>query len=138
MELLLKEKLKLGGETSGHIINLDYTIAGDGIIAALQVLESMSVTGKKLSDLTAGITKYPQLIRNVELERQTDISKNAVINDAIKDAENVLGNSGRVVLRVSGTEPFIRVMVEADDEHRVKQLIDQLADRVDEALNETG
>ncbi len=136
MELLKKEKLVLGGETSGHIINLDQTTTGDGIIAALLVLEAMSVTGKQLSELVAGITKYPQLMQNVRLQKQIDITKNGTINDAIKDAENTLGNSGRVVLRPSGTEPLIRVMVEGENEQQVETLVDQLVDKVEEVVAE--
>jgi len=134
MELLLKEKLVLGGETSGHIINLDLTTTGDGIIAALQVLEAMSVTGKKLSELVAGITNYPQLMRNIRLQEQIDITEIDDINDAIKDAENALGNSGRVVLRPSGTEPLVRVMVEGENEQQVETLVDKLADKVNEVV----
>ena len=134
MELLLKKKLILGGETSGHIINLDLTTTGDGIIAALQVLEAMSVTGKQLSDLVSGIIKYPQLMRNIRLQSQIDITKIDDINDAIKDAENTLGNSGRVVLRPSGTEPLVRVMVEGEDEKQVEELVNQLSDKVNEVV----
>lgn len=134
MELLLKEKLVLGGETSGHIINLDLTTTGDGIIAALQVLEEMAITGKKLSELVSGITKYPQLMKNVRLEKQVDISKADDINNAIKDAEKTLGKTGRVVLRPSGTEPLVRVMVEGEDKKQVEKLVEQLAEKVDEVV----
>ena len=134
MELLLKEKLVLGGETSGHIINLDRTTTGDGIIAALQVLEEISVTGKKLSELVAGISRYPQLMRNIKLKNQIDITRNDAINDAIKDAENTLGNTGRVVLRTSGTEPLVRVMVEGESQQQVEALVEQLSDKVNEEV----
>jgi phosphoglucosamine mutase len=135
MELLLNENLVLGGETSGHIINLDRTTTGDGIIAALQVLETMSVSGKKLTELTEGITKYPQIMRNIRLQEKIDITRNDVINDAIKDAENELGDTGRVVLRTSGTEPLVRVMVEGECQQQVQSLVDQLSDKVNEVVN---
>ncbi len=134
MELLLKEKLILGGETSGHIINLDQTTTGDGIIAALLVLEALSVTGKKLSELVADITKFPQIMKNVKLKKKIDITSNDAINGAIKDVENTLGKSGRVVLRPSGTEPLVRVMVEGENEQQVEALVDQLVDKVDEVV----
>ncbi len=135
MELLLKENLVLGGETSGHIINLDRTTTGDGIIAALQVLETMAVTGKKLTELTSGITKYPQIMRNIRLNEKIDITRIDSINNAIKEAENELGDTGRVVLRTSGTEPLIRVMVEGESQKQVQALVDQLSDKVDNVVN---
>ncbi|MEM6998640.1 MAG: phosphoglucosamine mutase [Pseudomonadota bacterium] len=135
MDLLRKENLILGGETSGHIINLDLTTTGDGIIAALQVLEEMALTGKKLSELVSGVTKFPQIMKNVKLKTQIDIAANDDINDAVKDVENTLGNSGRVVLRPSGTEPLVRVMVEGENETQVEQLVDQLTDKVKEVVS---
>jgi len=137
MELLLKEKLVLGGETSGHIINLDRTTTGDGIIAALQVLEAMKVTEKKLSELVGTIKKFPQIMKNVKLKKKVDIASNNEINDAIKDAENALGDSGRVVLRPSGTEPLVRVMVEGDNQQQVETLVDQLSTTVSEVVEKS-
>lgn len=134
MELLRKEKLILGGETSGHIINLDLVTTGDGIIAALQVLEEMALTGKKLSELVSGMTKFPQIMKNVRLKKKVDISMMAELNDAIKDVETTLGDSGRVVLRPSGTEPVVRVMVEGENEQQVEALVDQLVNKVDEVV----
>jgi phosphoglucosamine mutase len=137
MELLLKEKLVLGGETSGHIINLDRTTTGDGIIAALQVLEAMKVTEKKLSELVGTIKKFPQIMKNVKLKKKIDIASNNEINDAIKDAENALGDSGRVVLRPSGTEPLVRVMVEGENQQQVETLVDQLSTTVSEVVKKS-
>ncbi len=134
MELLLKENLVLGGETSGHIINLDRTTTGDGIIAALQVLEAMKVTEKKLSELVGNIKKFPQIMKNVKLKKKIDITSNNEINNAIKDAENTLGDSGRVVLRPSGTEPLVRVMVEGENQQQVQTLVDQLSIKVSEVV----
>ncbi len=134
IELLQQEGLILGGETSGHIINLDMTTTGDGIIAALQVLEEMKVTGKALSELIEGMAKYPQLMKNVKLPQQIDITANETINTAVKDVEQMLGKSGRVVLRPSGTEPLVRVMVEGENKQQVEQLVDQLTDKVREVV----
>ncbi len=135
MELLRKEELVLGGETSGHIINLDFTTTGDGIIAALLVLEEMVLTGKKLSELVSGITKFPQIMKNVKLQKQIDITKIDDLNNAIKDVENTLGDSGRVVLRPSGTEPLVRVMVEGENEQQVETLVDELVNKVEEVVS---
>ena len=130
MELLLKNNLILGGETSGHIINLELTTTGDGIITALQVLETIILTGKNLSDLTKKMSKYPQIMRNIKFDTQIDIMRNDEINLAIKDTENTLGNTGRVVLRPSGTESLIRVMVEGENENQIETLVDELVDKV--------
>ena len=134
MELLLKEKLVLGGETSGHIINLNRTTTGDGIIAALQVLEAMKVTQKKLSELVGDIKKFPQIMKNLKLQKKIDITSNTEINDAIKDAENALGDTGRVVLRNSGTEPLVRVMVEGENLQQVEFLVNELLTKVSEVV----
>jgi len=134
MELLLKNNLILGGETSGHIINLARTTTGDGIITALQVLETIILTGKNLSDLTEEMSKYPQIMRNIKFDTQIDITKNDEINLAIKDTENILGNTGRVVLRPSGTESLIRIMVEGENKNRIESLADELADKVNKVI----
>ena len=130
MELLLKNNLILGGETSGHIINLELTTTGDGIITALQVLETIILTGKNLSDLTKEMSKYPQIMRNIKFDTQIDIMRNDEINLAIKDTENILANTGRVVLRPSGTESLIRIMVEGENENQIETLVDELVDKV--------
>ena len=133
MELLLKNNLILGGETSGHIINLELTTTGDGIITALQVLETIILTGKNLSDLTKEMSKYPQIMRNIKFDTQIDIMRNDEINLAIKDTQNILGNTGRVVLRPSGTESLIRIMVEGENENQIETLVDELVDKVNKA-----
>lgn len=136
MELLRKEKLILGGETSGHIINLGLTTTGDGIIAALQVLEEIALTGKKLSELVSGVNKHPQIMKNVRLNEKIDITIIDDINNAVKDVENTLGDTGRVVLRTSGTEPLVRVMVEGESERQVEMLVDQLVEVVGTAVSQ--
>ena len=104
MERLLAEHLILGGENSGHIICLDRTTTGDGIIAALQVLTAMLHTGKSLRDLKAGITRYPQVLINVTVSGAVDLQR-MPIQDAVRAVEDQLGEQGRVLLRPSGTEP---------------------------------
>ncbi len=130
IDLLKTENLTLGGEPSGHIINLDLSTTGDGIIAALQVLQIMANHGKRLSELVTGMVKFPQIMKNIRLQQKTDIQKLAGIDIAIKAAEDTLGGAGRVVLRASGTEPLIRIMVEGESETIAQTLVDQLVDQV--------
>lgn len=127
MEMLGETGGILGGESSGHLLMLDRTTTGDAIISALQVLDIMKQTGQALKDLVAPMRKYPQVLENVRLARKMDPSASPAIQDAVKQAERRLGGSGRVVLRPSGTEPLIRVMVEGSDESLVKELASSLA-----------
>jgi phosphoglucosamine mutase len=128
---LLKEKGGvLGGETSGHIICLDRTTTGDGLITALQVLAVMRRTGRSLSELAAGMQQFPQVLLNVKVREPVDPTRDAAVREALGRAESELGNRGRVVLRASGTEPLIRVMVEGEDRHQVDTLAGRLADAV--------
>ncbi len=123
----------IGGETSGHMIVLDQTTTGDGLICALQVLAVMRQTGKPLSELAAGMPKYPQTMLNVRTDKRMDPDKSAAIRDAVSEVEGELAESGRVVLRASGTESVIRVMVEGEDKELVKTLAKRLAAVVEEA-----
>jgi phosphoglucosamine mutase len=125
----------IGGETSGHMICLDKTTTGDGIISALQVLAIMEESGKPLSELAAEMTKYPQKMINVETGKRLDPTNSASIQDAVAVAEEELKDSGRVVLRASGTEPVIRVMVEGEDAHKVFQIAKRLAAVVAESAS---
>lgn len=117
----------IGGETSGHMIVLDKTTTGDGLICALQVLAIMKETGKPLSALVAGMPKYPQTMLNVRVKSRIDPGQSRAIQDAVAAAESELANTGRVVLRASGTEPVIRVMVEGEDAGQVVSLAERLA-----------
>ncbi len=123
----------LGGETSGHMLVLDKTTTGDGLISALQVLAVLKETGKQLSQLVAGMPKYPQTMINVRMEQRLDPGASPVIKDAVALAEGQLADTGRVVLRASGTEPVIRVMVEGEDENQVVSLAERLASVVADA-----
>ncbi len=138
-ERLQREGLILGGETSGHIINLDIATTGDGIIAALQVLEAMAGQDKTLAGLTRAVTRIPQAMRKVELkDKAADMAGNERIKAACKDIEQILGDSGRVVVRPSGTEPVMRVMVEGEDQSLAERLAGQLADIVRQELDRQG
>ena len=127
LEMLRESGGVIGGETSGHMLVLDKTTTGDGLISALQVLAVMKETGKPLSELVAGMPRYPQTMINVRTEQQLDPGKSPEIQNAVAIAEGELADKGRVVLRASGTEPVIRVMVEGQDEVQVVSLAKRLA-----------
>jgi phosphoglucosamine mutase len=130
MEKLLQHGWSLGGEGSGHLICLDCTTTGDGIISAAQVLRAMVEQGKSLHELKSGMSKYPQVLINVRLSRQLDVMALPPVQQSLREAESRLGESGRVLLRPSGTEPLIRVMVEGEDAQLVNQVAEELADVV--------
>lgn len=130
MEKLEQSKGILGGENSGHIICLDRTTTGDGIIAALQVLAEMQFTGKTLHELKSGMQKYPQVLINIKISQKINLDKHDDIQLAITSAEQQLGDRGRVLLRASGTEPLIRVMVEGEQDDVVQRCADDLANAV--------
>ncbi len=135
MEQLQAREWLLGGESSGHIICLDRTTTGDGIISALQVLAAMMKSGQALHELVGDMNKYPQMLVNVRLAEQVDVMNMAAVQEAIRAAELQLADTGRVLLRASGTEPLIRVMVEGQDNGVVKQVANELADVVRSALS---
>lgn len=127
LELLKASGGVLGGETSGHLLCLDRTTTGDALVAALQVLDIMKRTGQRLAELAAPMSKYPQVLENVRMKRRIDIAASPAIQEAVSHAERRLGDTGRIVLRPSGTEPVIRVMVEGSDEALVRELAKSLA-----------
>jgi phosphoglucosamine mutase len=120
----------LGGEASGHILTLDHTTTGDGLITALQVLSIMKQTGCSLAELAAGMDKLPQVLLNVEVARRFDPTAVPAIAAAVRRIEKQLQGEGRVVLRASGTEPVIRVMVEGRDAADVHACANELAEAV--------
>jgi phosphoglucosamine mutase len=120
----------LGGETSGHIICLDRTTTGDGLITALQVLAVMQRTGRALSDLASGMSLFPQVLLNVKVREPVDPTRAPAVRDAVDSVKLELGDRGRVVLRASGTEPVIRIMVEGEDASLVNALAGRLAESV--------
>lgn len=127
MQLLFENNWRLGGESSGHLICLDQTTTGDGIVAALQVLTAVVEQQKSLRELAAGMTKYPMKLINVRVAEKLDIETHQVIQQALKEAESELADSGRVLLRASGTEALIRVMVEGQDLAKVESVAQKLA-----------
>ena len=134
LEMLNTHKGILGGENSGHIICLDRTTTGDGIIAALQVMAEMHDSGHTLNELKSGMQKYPQVLVNVKTAKKMTTEAEASIQKAVKAVEDKLGAKGRVLLRASGTEPLIRVMVEGEDATVVENYAQQLAEDVKKAI----
>jgi len=135
MEMLLEKGWKIGGENSGHVLNLSLASTGDGIVAGLQVIAAMLRSDMKLSVLNSGFTRFPQRLINVKF---ADPSKNPLESDKVKaiviQAEEEMGDAGRVLLRKSGTEPLIRVMVEAID----KDLSDFWAEKIAEVVKKAS
>jgi len=133
-ELMQQKGWKLGGESSGHIICADLTTTGDGIVAALQVLVALRATESPLASLKTGMVKYPQHMINVRISGPVEIAGHAELDRAVAEAEAALGDRGRVLLRASGTEPVVRVMMEGEDGARVESLCRALAGTVERLL----
>ncbi|RME32562.1 MAG: phosphoglucosamine mutase [Gammaproteobacteria bacterium] len=134
LEMLREGGWQLGGEGSGHIICLDLNSTGDGIVSALQVLGAIVDSGQPLHELKQGMRKYPQRLINVELSERVDLETLPPVQAALAGVEAELGDRGRVLLRPSGTEPVVRVMVEGQDAAQVETLARQLADAVTAAI----
>lgn len=130
MSELIKKGWRLGGESSGHIICLDITTTGDGIVSALQALAAIVHCEQPLADLRTKMRKLPQSMVNVRLSQKVDLSSNANVQAAVSSVEAKLGKNGRVLLRPSGTEPVVRVMVEGEDVELVDQLAHELSELV--------
>jgi phosphoglucosamine mutase len=134
MERLKQDGGILGGEPSGHIICRDRTTTGDGIVAALQVLHALVETGTTLAEQAAEVERYPQVLVNVPLDQPRDILGLPTIQTGVADAERELAGKGRILLRPSGTEPLIRVMVEGENKGKVEAIAQRLADLVRKQL----
>ena len=129
-ELLVKNHWQLGGENSGHILCLDKHTSGDGIIAALQVLAALNAQKKTLLEAGQALMLYPQVLVNVPVKQRIDLAKNEAVQRAVDKAEHTLNGNGRILLRASGTELKLRVMVEGVDGPLVRQLADEIAEVV--------
>jgi len=132
LEMLQQNDSILGGESSGHILCLDRTTTGDGIITALQVLAVMVKTGLSLHELKQGMVKYPQCMINVKVKDKQGVMLHSTVQNAVIDAEKTLADQGRILLRPSGTESLIRVMVEGRDKKQVESVTQALANTVQE------
>ena len=130
LEALTRRNWLLGGESSGHLLALDKHSTGDGLVSALQVLQACVRRGQRLDALLRDITLYPQTLVNVRLNPRQDWKHHAPLQDAIQAVEQELGDRGRVLIRASGTEPLVRVMVEADEARLAEGCAQRLADQV--------
>lgn len=138
LEKMKERGSSLGGETSGHIICLDRVTTGDGIVAALQVFAAMGQEGRSLHEFRGDMDKHPQELVNVRVTKDLDVLSLPAIQSSVRAVESELRGRGRVLLRPSGTEPLVRVMVEGTDRGQVKVLARQLADAVSSALSDTA
>jgi phosphoglucosamine mutase len=131
-----ENNFKIGGEQSGHVIFFDFASTGDGQLTALQLLAVMKRTGKKLSELAAEMEVFPQVLINVRVSQmgKARYDKDEEIKKAVASAEKELGDSGRVLVRVSGTEPLVRVMLEGRDKDIIQTLAEEIAQVVKERL----
>jgi phosphoglucosamine mutase len=134
LEEMLRGGYALGGEQSGHIIFSEYSTTGDGIVTALQVLAAMRRAGKPLSELAACMPQFPQVLENVRVERREDLATLEGVQSRIRQAEAALEGAGRVLVRFSGTEPLVRVMIEGPDESTIRHWAVEIAAAVRESL----
>ncbi len=134
LEKMISSGAVLGGEASGHMIFLNHHTTGDGILAAIRLIEVMKTASKPLSELCKIMTVFPQVLINIHVQRKPDLNTEPVIQDAIKSTEASLGNSGRVLVRYSGTRPLCRIMVEGPTVDETKKYCQQLSDIVKDVL----
>jgi phosphoglucosamine mutase len=136
LEEMLRHGYTLGGEQSGHIIFAEHNTTGDGVVTALQVLATMVRSGKPLSELAACMRRFPQVLRNVRVRRKEDLAALPAVQQEIQGAEAALTDCGRVLVRYSGTEPLVRVMIEGPDEERIRSLAENIAAAIRTAIGE--
>ena len=136
LEEMVKNGFVIGGEQSGHIIFLDYATTGDGQMSAIQVLNVLKSTGKKISELASEMQVYPQVLINVRVSNfgKARLDKDEEVQLAIREVSEELGDTGRVLVRVSGTEPLVRVMLEGEDYNQIKSLAESIAKVIEERL----
>ena len=134
MEEMITRGLALGGEQSGHIIFSDHLFTGDGLATALNVLRTMAETGKELSELAAALVTYPQVLVNVRVREKADLAKVPAIAETMRKVEQSLAGNGRLLVRYSGTEPLLRIMLEGQDNSEIRAWADEIAGVVKEHL----
>ena len=130
MEEMIQRDLSLGGEQSGHVIFSEYLFTGDGLATSLNVLRTMIASGRELADLAAELTTYPQVLLNVRVERKVDLQTVPEIAAVISEVESRLAGNGRLLVRYSGTEPLLRVMLEGRDQEEIRRWAQEIADAV--------
>jgi phosphoglucosamine mutase len=134
VERMKKDGYNFGGEQSGHLIFLDRSTSGDGILSALQVMSVMLETGKPLSELAARVKKYPQVLRNVDVTTKKDLDEVPEVKKAIRECTERLRNRGRLLVRYSGTQSMCRVMAEGENEDEVQSVVNMVADAIERNL----
>jgi phosphoglucosamine mutase len=134
MEEMLKRGLSLGGEQSGHIIFSDYLFTGDGLCTALNVMRTVALSGRTLADLASDLTSYPQVLLNVRVREKADLGLIPAVSSTIARVESRLEGEGRLLVRYSGTEPLLRVMIEGKDEEQIQAWAQEIVDVVREHL----
>ena len=130
MEEMIRRDLSLGGEQSGHVIFADYLFTGDGLATSLNVLRTMAATGRELADLASDLTKYPQVLLNLRIDRKVDLKTIPSVASVLASVESRLGANGRLLVRYSGTEPLLRVMLEGQDEAQIRKWGDEIIEAV--------
>jgi phosphoglucosamine mutase len=136
MEEMQARGLSLGGEQSGHVIFSEHLFTGDGLITALSVLRTMAASGRELADLADDLTTYPQVLRNVRVREKTDLATIPAVAAIMKQVEAGLGSRGRLLVRYSGTEPLLRVMLEGQDFEQIDRWAHEIVDAVDKAVGQ--
>jgi len=131
MEEMLARRLALGGEQSGHIIFSEYLFTGDGLCTAMNVLRTMALTGRSLGDLASDLVSYPQVLLNVRVHEKFELSTVPAIASVIAAVEDRLSGQGRLLVRYSGTEPLLRVMLEGRDESEIRTWAQEIVDAVE-------
>jgi phosphoglucosamine mutase len=134
MEEMIRRDLSLGGEQSGHVIFSEYLFTGDGLATSLNVLRTMGATGRTLSDLASELTTYPQVLVNVRVDRKVDLSTIAEVAGVISAVESRLAGNGRLLIRYSGTEPLLRIMIEGKDQREIAAWAEEIAETVRQYL----
>jgi phosphoglucosamine mutase len=130
MEEMLKRGLSLGGEQSGHVIFADYLFTGDGLATALSVLRVMAASGRALANLASEMTAYPQVLMNLRVKEKVDLSSVPAVAAVLQSVESRLEGSGRLLVRYSGTEPLLRVMLEGQDQAEIRRWGQEILDAV--------
>ncbi len=134
LEEMVRAHCNLGGEQSGHVIFLDYNTTGDGLIPALQVLTLLKKTGKSLSELSSCMKTFPQRLVNIRVREKKSLDSIPEIMDVLRESEKRLDGKGRVIIRYSGTEPLLRIMVEGDNEDEIHRIVHEISDTVHKFL----
>ena len=127
VETMRRDGIELGGEQSGHIVNLSLSTTGDGLLTALQIAGLRQREGRPLSEMLHGFERYPQLLKNLRVRHKPDLASLPRVVEASRRVESQLGSDGRLVLRYSGTEPLVRIMIEGRERAEIEALADDLA-----------